>query len=185
MGGIRKFDGENWSGYDQEAIGLNIGYIDCIVVDEFNNKWLGAGNGLYVINEDGVVSVEDDLQQSELTPTNFILYQNYPNPFNPTTTIRYEIPNMADVRTGVDPKISPSNRLQSGRHMSLPQIHVKLCIYDILGREITTLVNENQKPGYYEVNFNAANLPSGVYFYRLQIGTDQGFVETKKMLLLR
>ena len=129
-------------------------------------------------------------------PQSYELLQNYPNPFNPTTTIKYEIPKMADVRTGVDrditrvdiartsvdPKISPSNSLQSGRHMSLHQSHVKLTVYDILGNEITTLVNKYQRPGKYEVTFNAGGLSSGVYFYKLTAGE---FIETKKMILLR
>ena len=89
-------------------------------------------------------------------PDNFVLKQNYPNPFNPTTTIRYELP-----RSSI----------------------VVLTIYDMLGREILTLVNERQKPGRYAVNFDASKLVSGIYFYKLQSGSD--FVEIKKMLALR
>lgn len=85
----------------------------------------------------------------------FNLEQNYPNPFNPSTTINYSLP-----KTGF----------------------VQLKIYDVLGREITSLINKEQKSGNYKVEFNANNLPSGVYYYRLQ--TD-GFVETKRMILLR
>jgi len=88
-------------------------------------------------------------------PVNFSLYQNYPNPFNPNTKIKYGIPE----RTFID-----------------------LRIYDILGREVELLMNEEQDAGYYEINFNAANLSSGVYFYRLQAGS---FIETKKMVLMK
>ena len=88
-------------------------------------------------------------------PKAFALYQNYPNPFNPSTTIHYEIPN-------------------SGL--------VTLKIYDVLGRESATLVNEYKTIGKYDVKFNAANLSSGVYFYQLREGN---FTAVKKLLLLK
>ena len=88
-------------------------------------------------------------------PTNFNLEQNYPNPFNPSTTFRYSIPQ---------------------------QSKVVIKVLDILGNEIETLVNEEKPSGTYELTWYAANLPSGVYFYRLQA---RNFVETKKMLLLK
>ncbi len=89
-----------------------------------------------------------------------MLYQNYPNPFNPTTKIKYSIPF-------VETRYIPS---------------VQIKVYDILGREVATLVNKEKQPGNYEVEFNASNLSSGVYFYKLTAGI---FVETKKMILLR
>jgi len=99
-------------------------------------------------------------------PSNYILHQNYPNPFNPSTTIKYEIP------------------LNTNSNNST--VNVKLMVFDILGREVTTLVNEHQRPGIYSVIFNTASesreLASGAYFYTLQIG---GYIETKKMILLR
>ncbi len=85
----------------------------------------------------------------------YILTQNYPNPFNPTTTISYSIP-----KPGL----------------------VTLKVYDILGREIATLVNENKLSGNYEIKFNASNLASGIYFYQLHAGN---FIETKKLILLK
>lgn len=88
-------------------------------------------------------------------PDNFNLSQNYPNPFNPTTKINYTLPT-------------------SGL--------VTLKVYDILGKEVASLVNEVKTSGRYEVQFNASNLSSGTYFYRLETGK---FVETKKMLLLK
>ena len=84
-------------------------------------------------------------QESKL-PNTFVLEQNYPNPFNPSTKIRYNIPSMV-----------------SGQ-MS----NVVLKVYDILGNEVATLVNENQLEGSYEVEFKAENLASGVYVYRIQ-----------------
>ncbi len=96
-------------------------------------------------------------------PIDFVLYQNFPNPFNPDTKIAYSIP-----RDG----------------------YVKIKIYDLLGNEIQTLVDEVQQQNYYEVQFNADNLSSGVYFYQIQViepdnPSSQLFVQTKKMVLLR
>jgi len=85
----------------------------------------------------------------------YVLYQNYPNPFNPSTTIRYELPKAS---------------------------YVTLKIYNVLGQEVATLVNEEKPAGNYEVNFNASNLSSGVYFYKIKAGS---YVETKKMNLIK
>jgi len=93
-------------------------------------------------------------------PTEYALYQNYPNPFNPSTTIKYSIPNV-----GTD-------------HDSF----VRLFVYDLLGCKVAILVNKEQKPGNYEVTFNAAELPSGVYFYRIAVNK---YIDTKKLLILR
>jgi hypothetical protein len=86
---------------------------------------------------------------------NYKLYQNYPNPFNPATTIKYAVPKT---------------------------VNVELKVFDILGRAVKTLVNEIRKPGIYEVQFNAGNLTSGVYFYRLKAGE---YIKTGRMLLLK
>ena len=93
--------------------------------------------------------------EKELLPTEYTLYQNYPNPFNPTTTIKYDLPNTGEV---------------------------SLIIYDILGRKVKTLVNENQNAGRYEISFNASGLASGVYVYQLRT---EKYVNAKKMILLR
>ncbi len=103
---------------------------------------------------DGVVSVERETED-EIVPVAFALEQNYPNPFNPTTVIKYSVPE--------------SNL-------------VNLKIYDVLGRVVTTLVNETKSSGNYSITFDAANLPSGIYFYSLEIGGQRA---TKKMVLLR
>jgi len=89
------------------------------------------------------------------TPTKFDLLQNYPNPFNPTTSINYSIPEAA---------------------------LVVIKIYDALGREVTTLVNEYKPAGNYKVEFNASKLVSGIYFYRMESGL---YTQTKKLLLLK
>ncbi len=94
-------------------------------------------------------------ESNNLSVKSFSLSQNYPNPFNPSTIIRYSIP-----KTGL----------------------VTLKVYDILGREVTTLVNENKTPGNYSVTFNGNNLSSGIYFYRISAGR---YSETKKFILLK
>jgi len=88
-------------------------------------------------------------------PAGFSLSQNYPNPFNPTTCIKYALSNNE---------------------------FVTLKVFDPLGKEVATLVNEVKPAGYYQIEFNAAKLPSGIYFYKLQAGN---FVETKKMILIK
>ena len=103
------------------------------------------------------------------------LFQNYPNPFNPTTNIKYQISN--GFRT----------TLHGGRN---DRLNVTLKIYNILGKEIATLVNEKQSPGTYEVSFDGTNYPSGVYFYKLVVGdseagSGQVFTETKRMVLIK
>jgi hypothetical protein len=90
-------------------------------------------------------------------PDKYSLFQNYPNPFNPSTKIKFSIP-------------------------AFNQGAVRLIVYDVLGREISTLVNQNMKPGEYEVNWNSSNIPSGVYFYRL---VTRDFTSTKKMMLIK
>ena len=90
-----------------------------------------------------------------VAPTEFELSQNYPNPFNPVTVIEYQIP-----RTG----------------------NVKLTVFDALGKEVNTLVNETQNSGNYKIEWNAASFPSGLYFYTLEAGS---FVSNKKMILIK
>ena len=90
-----------------------------------------------------------------LSPFNFNLYQNYPNPFNSTTTIEFDTPE---------------------------RTNVKLVVYDILGREVETLIDKELEPGKYKVNFEAKDLPSGVYFYTLRTPK---FTKTKKMILIK
>jgi photosystem II stability/assembly factor-like uncharacterized protein len=99
-----------------------------------------------------ITDVEDE---NNITPKEFNLDQNYPNPFNNSTVIRYAIP-----KEGL----------------------VTLKIYDIIGEEVSTLVNETRQAGNYQVAFNSEDLTSGVYFYRLQAGD---FVQTRKMILLK
>jgi hypothetical protein len=96
-----------------------------------------------------------DAEEFDLTPYKFELSQNYPNPFNPATLIQYSIPELSDVTVKV---------------------------FNVLGQEVALLVNEVQSPGVYKVNFNASNLSTGVYMYRIQAGD---FVAVKKMMLIK
>ena len=137
-----------------------------------------------------------DVEEDDF-PTEFSLNQNYPNPFNPTTTITYVIArsgatkirlgrttgNSALTNNSIDCHVN-SNKLEFTRNDGI--IHVSLKVYDALGREVATLVNEEQTPGKYAVQFNAnsaaGGLPSGIYFYTLRAGN---FGSTKKMILLK
>ena len=125
----------------------------------FHSERIGSfGNvssGWYIdsLYIEGIVGVETS--QINSTPDNYTLFQNFPNPFNPTTKISYSIP-------------------KAGK--------VNLKVFDMLGREVTTLENEEKPAGNYEITFNASDLPSGVYFYRLKAGS---FTESKKLILLR
>jgi len=107
---------------------------------------------LRIVKLDLSVGIENDPLE---IPTEFLLSQNYPNPFNPSTVISYQ--------------------LVVGSHISLK-------IYDVLGNEVATLVNEEKPAGTYEMDFDASALSSGVYSYKIEAGD---FVQTKKMILLR
>ncbi len=104
-------------------------------------------------------------EEEEIIPAKFELKQNYPNPFNPTTTIEYTIPFVI-----------------ASRAKQSQQVNITLKVYDILGREVTVLVNEKQSPGNYKISFDAAHLSSGVYLYSMKAGE---FMQTRKMILLR
>ena len=121
--------------------------------DANNGTVVGANGTILRTTTGGVVWVQEDRRLG--MPSQFSLNQNYPNPFNPTTQIRFVLPLTS---------------------------HVSLKIYDLLGREVATLVNDERKPGTYEATWEAAGFSSGVYFYRL---TADSFVETKKLVLMR
>ncbi|MFA6455416.1 MAG: SBBP repeat-containing protein [Bacteroidota bacterium] len=131
-----------------------------IAIDQSENiivagtkKWEARSSGISVVKLKQIpTSVNNKISE---VPSSFALKQNYPNPFNPSTTIRYAIPTFANV---------------------------KLVIYDLLGREIATLVNEEQSAGWKEVRWNASNFASGMYFYQLR---SEGFNQTKKLMLMK
>jgi photosystem II stability/assembly factor-like uncharacterized protein len=121
-----------------------------------------SGSYLYVGGENSgvwrrplseMITGAEDEQNS--LPESYALYQNYPNPFNPSTKIKYSVTQSSNVL---------------------------LKVFNVLGNEIVTIVNEEKPAGTYEVQFNGTGLPSGIYFYKLQAGN---FVETKKMILLK
>ncbi|RPI17290.1 MAG: T9SS C-terminal target domain-containing protein [Ignavibacteriae bacterium] len=119
----------------------------------YNPFWISAQ---YVYN---LVAIGVN-KQVNVIPKEFILYQNYPNPFNPTTKIKF------DIASNVKSEMS----------------NVKLIIYDVMGREITVLVNQKHNAGSYEVEWNASGYPSGIYFYTLTAGT---FKAAKRMIIIK
>ncbi len=128
-------------------------------IDELNG--FAAGQTVYKYNGSFITSVDHDQPIS-----NFELSQNFPNPFNPTTKIRFSIPNIN----------------QANGNASDGLLYTTLKIYDSLGNLITVLVNEEMRPGENELEFNAGNLSSGVYYYQLVVGN---FTESKKMILIK
>ena len=137
---------------------------------EYVDNTVNSGKYLYRLKQidiDGQFKYSKTVEVDLGVPSKFELSQNYPNPFNPTTVIKYEIPEIATFRF-----------LNNGQGASF----VTLKVYDVLGNEISTLVNKNQEAGNYKVNFDAGNLTSGVYFYTLKVGD---YLQTKRMILLR
>jgi photosystem II stability/assembly factor-like uncharacterized protein len=127
--------------------------VDMQTVSGCPRGWaVGATGTIIKIGNDTLVGVTNNNNQ---IPNSYSLEQNYPNPFNPTTNIKFGIP-----KSGL----------------------VKLVVYDILGRHVTTLVNEVKQAGSFVVNFDASSLASGVYFYKIE---SKDFVQTKKMLLIK
>ncbi|MEJ2494029.1 MAG: T9SS type A sorting domain-containing protein [Ignavibacteriaceae bacterium] len=146
-------NGETWT---QKSSGLNT-YNSSIVLSMiiYKDNHLYAGTAAGLFRSKNVITSINDEENTDKIPTGYSLLQNYPNPFNPSTTISYQL-------------------VKGGK--------VTLKVYDVLGEEIVTLINEYKPTGRYEVEFDAANLPSGVYFYQLRAGD---FIQTKKMLLLK
>jgi hypothetical protein len=118
------------------------------------NNGMIVGNGIITQTTNGGITFIGN-EKTTNNPEGFVLFQNYPNPFNPNTTINFSV---------------------------LKQNNVKIKVYDVLGNEILTLINEDKPKGYYKIEFNASNLSSGIYYYQMQ--TD-GFIQTKKMILLK
>jgi hypothetical protein len=180
-------NGTNWT-----QTSLNIQFVPSLAASG-NNIFAGTGNGVYVSNDNGanwtqrneglgniVVHVFCIINNyifagtdgnsvyrrplseligiqpiSNVVPNQFSLSQNYPNPFNPTTKIQFALPKSS---------------------------FAKIVVYDALGRDMETLVNEQLNTGTYEAEWNASNYPSGVYYYKLTAGD---YMETKKMMLLK
>ncbi|MEE9429604.1 MAG: lamin tail domain-containing protein [Melioribacteraceae bacterium] len=131
-------------------------------IDDGENEWTSSLSPSPGISNNPLT----DIKQTEVF-TEFKLFQNYPNPFNPTTKIKFTIPNVSSNISNVASKFSS---------------RITLKIYNVLGKEVATLVNKQQEQGSYEVTFNASSLASGVYYYQIRT---ENFVQTKKMLLLK
>jgi len=151
--GVIKFDGENYFHYNAETTNFPDKNVWEIIFDETEKLWV-------VINNSGILCLEDEDITTNVIfngnlPLQYNLSQNYPNPFNPTTTIRYTIPKSENVQ---------------------------IKVYDILGREIKSLVNEYKQAGTHEVQFDHGNYSSGIYYYTI---ITESYRNTKKMILLR
>jgi len=127
-----------------------------------DEKWMLITDGgeEWILDQSGEIVINSDtqlirLEKSLMTPAEFALKQNYPNPFNPVTTINYSIPKLSEVQ---------------------------VIVYDITGRQVTTLVEATQEPGHYTVQWNAHEAASGLYFLKL---TSNGKTQTRKMMLLK
>jgi len=152
---------QSQSGYNSGNLILNFGLGNAAFIDSMKIEWLSGTTSVFTnlqvnryitASEDGNIT---SVKDQSINPDFFELKQNYPNPFNPTTIITYQC-------------LSVSN--------------VSLKVYNVLGNELTTLVNETQSAGSYSVTFDGSNFPSGVFFYKLQAGES---AETKRMVLLK
>lgn len=144
------------NGLPQNPVASRIirGLSDTTIVKLYTGLFNNQNNGAQVYTQSFPIGIQ---QISNEVPNGFSLSQNYPNPFNPSTKIKFNI---------------------SGSSVAPTFLHV----YDILGREVATLVNEELKPGTYEVSFDAGKFSSGIYFYKISAGS---FTETKRMILLK
>jgi hypothetical protein len=144
--------GETWE--TQTTIPPNPQGFESISMISGTTGWAVGGHGmLYKTTNGGVVSVNEEPHEG--IPSSFILEQNYPNPFNPSTVVKYGVPHEA---------------------------HVNLMLYDVLGREVLTLVDAIVSAGFHEVSLDGSGLSSGVYYYRLSAAN---FISTKKLMLLK
>ena len=154
----KKVDRNKNTGWERIGFVEGNGTITGINNYSFTDEKLKPGRYGYRLKQidfDGSFKYSREIELDLTSPADFTLEQNYPNPFNPATTIRYAIPRI---------------------------VNVELKVFDILGREVSTLVDETKNPGYYELQFNASNYSSGIYFYRLKAG---GYIKTGKMLFLK
>jgi len=152
--GVSKFNGTSWTTFTSANSGIGYNYIEGIMADSHGNIYFGGQDygGGVSVYNPNGVTKVSPVVQS---PSDFRLYQNYPNPFNPTTTISFNVPSRS---------------------------FVSLKVFDMLGREVSTIISGELQAGSYVRQWTAMHMSSGVYFYRLQAGTNS---ETKKLLLLK
>jgi len=143
---------DNGISWQQESSGLTDLVVLSITYSQDHHIWCGTASLGVFRSRQAVTGV---LEENAQTPVQPLLMQNYPNPFNPSTTIDYQIADRG---------------------------HVTLKVFDVLGREVATLVDETQEPGGKSVGWNASDVTSGLYFYQLRTGS---FVGTRKMLLVK
>lgn len=131
----------------------------------------GRNQHLYAVSDSGIYQFEQKITETDAISfksiNSYSLSQNYPNPFNPSTQIRFTLPATAD---------------KQGSRQGGQEGFTSLKVYDLLGREVATLVNENLQPGSHQATWNAAGFANGIYFYQLTAGP---YRETKRMLLLK
>ena len=144
--------GVNFTLYNNSFTPNNHVYAILKVRPDIDSVYVVTGRGVYLTYDQYVTKIT---QTSYAFPDKFILYNNYPNPFNPVTHLEFGISKLK---------------------------FVTLKVYNVLGNEIKTLLNENKSPGRYTVEFNGSNFPSGIYFYKISAGE---FTEVKKMTLLK
>ncbi len=159
-----KIDTINWTGWKMKKIILNqipgSGSIQFKSIDIVQTgKGLTSGR---IYFDECLSNIITDVDSEVSVPSEYQLAQNYPNPFNPETTIKYSVP------------------AEAMNVASMQNVSIK--VYDILGGEVATLVNEVKAPGSYQVKFNAASLASGIYIYRMQAGK---FAASKKLMLIK
>lgn len=162
---VREVSGQ--SGYCGQNLDLHFGLGNATVIDSIKVEWqsepaeffigVNVNQIIRIVEGQGIIGIQ---QNGTEIPKGFNLYQNYPNPFNPSTKIKFDIP-------------VNGNQPKSG---------VVLAVYDILGKELGILVNQQLSPGKYEIDWNAWVFPSGIYFYRLSYGTLKA---SKKMVLIK
>ena len=151
-GGLAKYDGTTWMVYNTANSGMPHNWVHSVVIDGNGNTWIGSEGGLSVYKKGGVITSVGGVQKNEI-PTTVGLFQNYPNPFNSTTTIKYKV---------TEPGF------------------VSLKVFNAMGTEVASLVNEQKPKGDYSIKWNASGLAEGIYFCRLQAGK---FMDTKKLVL--
>lgn len=131
------------------------------------------------------ISGSTNVPAGQERPATFALEQNFPNPFNPVTTIGFRVPGngLLNPEPGTqNPGLDPRNPEPETRDQITGTLHVKLSVYDLLGREVAVLVDEPKEPGTYNVPFSAWGLSSGMYVYRLSAGR---YAQTRTMLLVK
>ncbi|MFO7445925.1 MAG: T9SS type A sorting domain-containing protein, partial [Ignavibacteriaceae bacterium] len=154
--GLAKFRDDKWTLYDSLNTFIQSldGFIFSLDIDSADNKWMGVYNGGIITFNISDIGVHVKTERVE-NIDKYELNQSYPNPFNSYSIISYTLPE---------------------------DQHVELKVYDILGNLVTELVNENVSTGYHEISFNAAGLPSGMYFYTIKT---ERFTETRKIALVK